>query len=119
MWIKIHHYLNNKYADILYYIVAKLIWVSNRERPDIKAEILLLYTRVTKSTMEEKSKLKVVLQFLKRTINNRRLMVTYNLSKICIWVDYTYGVHPDMKSYTSVVYILVMVLHIESPAKRN
>ena len=47
--------------------------------------------------MEEKSKLKCVLQFLKQTIDHKRIMGAENLSQLCTWVDATYVLHPDMK----------------------
>ena len=50
--------------------------------------------------MEEKSKLKHVLQFLKQTINDKIVMVEENLSQLCTWVDDAYGVHPYLKSHT-------------------
>ena len=46
--------LENKYADIFHCIVAKLLWVAKRGRPDIEPAISFLYTRVTKSTKEDK-----------------------------------------------------------------
>ena len=50
--------------------------------------------------MEEKVKLKRVMQFLKQTINDKRIMLADNLSQLCTWYDVAYGVHPDNKSHT-------------------
>ena len=41
--------LDKKDADILHSIVAKLLWVSKRERPDIDPVISFLCTIVTNS----------------------------------------------------------------------
>ena len=54
--------LEKKYADILHSIVAKLLWVAKRGRPDIQTAISFLCTRVTNSTKEDKAKLRGVLQ---------------------------------------------------------
>ena len=39
-----------KDTDILHYIVAKILWVKKRGRTDTEPAILLISTRVTKST---------------------------------------------------------------------
>ena len=52
---------------------------------------------MTKSTVEDKSKLKCVLQFLKQKIDDKRVMRIDTLSQLCTWVDAVYGVHPDIK----------------------
>ena len=49
--------LEKKYSDIFHSIVANLLWVAKRGRPDIEPVISFLCTRVTKSTKEDKSKL--------------------------------------------------------------
>ena len=58
-----------------------------------------MYNRATNNTVEEKAKLKRVLEFLKHTINYKRVLVTDNLIKLCTWVDAAYGVHPNLKSH--------------------
>ena len=52
---------------------------------------------MTKSTVEDKSKLKCVLQFLKQKIDDKSMMRTYKLIYLFTWVDDVYGVHPDIK----------------------
>ena len=69
--------------------------------PDIKLEISFLCTRVTKSSVEDKSNLKQGLKFLKQTINDKRVMGAENLIQLYTWVDATYGVHPNLKIHTS------------------
>ena len=61
--------LDKQDADILYSIVAKLIWVSNRGKPYTDLEIHFPCIKINNSTMEDKSKLKSVLQFLKQKLN--------------------------------------------------
>ena len=74
--------------------------VSKRDIPDIEPAISFLFTRSTKSIVEDKYKLKYVLQLLKHTINLKRVMGEENLSQLFKWVDVTYGVRPIPKSHT-------------------
>ena len=54
--------MEQKDAEILHSVVAKLLWVSKGERPDIETYILFLCIRVTKSINEYRSKFSRVLQ---------------------------------------------------------
>ena len=84
----------------LHYIVAKLLWAEKRGRPDIEPEILVICTRATQITVEEKVKLKRVLKFLKQKINYKIVMEAEKLSQLCTLDDATYGVHPYLNIYT-------------------
>ena len=52
-------------AYILHSIVADILWVAKMVRPNIEPSISFLCTRVTKINVEDKSKMKCVLKFLK------------------------------------------------------
>ena len=41
-----------------------------------------------------------VFQYLKHTLDDKRIMVADSLRQLCIWVDAAYGVHSDLKSHT-------------------
>ena len=92
--------LENKYADIFHSILAKLLWVAKRGRHDIKPAISFLCTRVTKSTKEDKAKLRRLLQYLKHTIDYKRIMGADSLSQFFTWFDAAYGVYPNLKIHT-------------------
>ena len=64
--------LEKKDADIFNLIVAKLLWVKQRGRPDIEPIISFLCNRVTKSTKKDNTKLRGVLQYLKHTIDDKK-----------------------------------------------
>ena len=66
----------------------------------MEPEISFLCTRFTKIAVEGKAKLNHVLQLLKNTINDKRVVGADNLSQIFTWVDAAYGVHPYLKSHT-------------------
>ena len=93
--------LDKQEADTLHSMVAKLLWVAQKGRPEIEPEISFLCTRVAKSTVEDKVKLKRVLQLLKHKINYKRVMGENNLTHLCKWVDVVYGVHLYIKIHTS------------------
>ena len=74
--------LETKDADILHYIYSKLLWVKKRGRHDIDPTISFLCNRVTKSTKEDKEKLRRVFKHLKHTIKDKRIMESDSLSQI-------------------------------------
>ena len=56
---------------------------------------------MTNINVEDKENMKRVLQFLKQTINNKRVMGEDNLSKLRTCINAAYGVHPELKIHTS------------------
>ena len=92
--------IENNEADILHCIFANLLWLSKRGRPDVEPDISFLCTRVTKSTNEDKAKLRRVLQYLKQTIDDKTIVGADSLSQLFPWFHDAYGVHPDLKIHT-------------------
>ena len=82
-------------------IVANIIWVAKRGRPEIEPDISFLCTRVTNSTVDYKEKFKCVLQSRKKGINDKRVMGEEKLSQLRTWVDATYRVQPNLNIHTS------------------
>ena len=87
-------------ADTFHRVVAKLLWVMKRGRPDIETAISMLCTRVQEPTEQDWGKLKRLIQFLKKTINDIRILAADNLGDIFTWIDASYAVHPNMRSHT-------------------
>jgi hypothetical protein len=87
-------------ADIYHRVVAKLLYVSHRGRPDIQLAVAFMCTRVSCSTTQDWLKLKRLLQYLNRTVNDVLILGADSLTKLMTWVDAAYGVHRDMKSHT-------------------
>jgi hypothetical protein len=81
-------------------VVAKLLYISPRGRIDIQLAIAFLCTRVSCSTDQDWEKLKRVMQFLNRTLDDYMIIGADCLTVLKTWVDASYGVHPDMKSHT-------------------
>ena len=81
-------------------ITAKLLYVSNRARVDLKLVIAFLCTRVSKSTLQDWAKLKRMLLYIKGTLNMPRILGADSMMNLLTWVDTSYAVHDDMKSHT-------------------
>jgi hypothetical protein len=87
-------------TEVFHSIVAKLLFVSLRGRPDILLAVSFLCTRVSKSTLQDQQKLKRLLEYLNGTLDLKLTLGADDLSSIRTWVDASYAVHPDMKSHT-------------------
>jgi hypothetical protein len=92
--------LSASQSEIYHKVVAKLLYVSHRGRPDIQLAVAFMCTRVSCSTMQDWLKLKRLLQYLNRTIDDVLIIGADSLTKLMTWVDAAYGVHRDMKSHT-------------------
>jgi Reverse transcriptase (RNA-dependent DNA polymerase)/Zinc knuckle len=87
-------------AELFHSVVAKLLYVSIRARPDILLAVSFLCTRVSKSTRQDQQKLLRLLQYISGTLDITLTIGADDLSSIRTWVDASYAVHPDMKSHT-------------------
>ena len=87
-------------AETFHRIVAKLLYVSIRARMDLLLAIGFLCTRVSKSTIQDQSKLRRVLEYVKGTLDLEYTLGAEGMDKLQTWVDASYAVHPDMKSHT-------------------
>jgi hypothetical protein len=82
------------------HIVAKLLFVAKRGRPDIQVPIAFLTSRFTKADEDDWKKLKRLLQYLQSTIDMPLTLSIDNMSIIKTWVDASYAIHNDMRSHT-------------------
>jgi hypothetical protein len=87
-------------AEVFHKVVAKLLYVALRGRPDILLAVIFLCTRVSKSTTEDQGKLHRLLEYIKGTMHLEYTLGADHLTKFCTWIDASYAVHPDMKSHT-------------------
>ena len=93
--------LDTEQADRFHSIVAKLLYVSKRARPDIQLAVSFLCTRVSCSTRNDLDKLIHLLQFLKGTADNVLILGADDKKRNGTWIDAAFAVHQDMKSHTS------------------
>ena len=74
--------LRKERSDTFHSVVAKLLYISKRGRPDIEVAVAFLCRRVSKSTEEDWLKLKRILGFLKGTIDDVRIIGAENLQDL-------------------------------------
>ena len=92
--------LNEEKAEIFHHLVAKLLYLSKRTRPDIQLPVAFLTTRVREPDIDDWKKLGRCLCYLN---HNRDLDLTLEITLPIIirwWIDAAYGVHRDCKSHT-------------------
>ena len=107
--------LGSDKQDAFHSIVAKLLWIMKRARPDLETAIAFLCSRVSKSDKDDWLKLKRVIAYVKCTIDDVRVIGASSLADIYTWIDAAYAVNPDMKSQTGGCMSLgVGVLHAKS-----
>ena len=92
--------LDERKKEIFHTVTAKLLYIEKRARPDIETAISYLTTRVDKSDEDDWKKLKRVIQYLKQTIDDVRIIGCENLQNLYTWVDAAYGVWSNMRSQT-------------------
>ena len=92
--------LDKTQAERYHSVVAKLLYVAQRGRPDIILAVAFLCTRVSCSTDEDWRKLKRLMLYLNRTVTDFVILGADSLTALKTWVDAAYGVHHDMKSHT-------------------
>ena len=93
--------LNKHQAETFHRIVAKLLYVSIRARADILLPVAFLCTRVSKSTEQDRGKLRRVLEYVSGTLDLTHTLGADDLCKLLrTWVDASYAVHTDMRSHT-------------------
>jgi hypothetical protein len=91
-------------------MVAKLLYVSKRTRPDILLPVNFLCTRVQSPTVEDQAKLTKVLKYLNGT-RDMALKIGMPLEPdgsivLRAYIDAAYSVHQDMKSHSGAVFTL-------------
>jgi hypothetical protein len=91
-------------------MVAKLLYVSKRTRPDILLPVNFLCTRVQSSTVEDQAKLIKILKYLNGT-RDMVLKIGMPLEPdgsivLKAYIDAAYSVHQDMKSHSGAVFTL-------------
>lgn len=82
-------------------MVARLLYLSKRVRPECLLAVAFLTTRVLKATQEDAGKLQRVLKYLRDT-RGRGIRLKPGTTGIVAsgYFDAAYGVHPDGKSHT-------------------
>ena len=92
--------LSKEKKEAFHSIVAKLLWIMKRARPDLETAISYLCTRVDKSDVDDWGKLRRVIAYVHCTINDVRIIEANDLKSIFTWIYAAYAVNTDMRSQT-------------------
>jgi hypothetical protein len=92
--------LSDKDREIFHRIVAKLLFLCKRARPDILVAIAFLTSRTTCSDIDNWKKLRQTIQYLYGTQDITLTLSAQNLTVVKWCVDASYAVHPNMRSHT-------------------
>ena len=68
--------------DVFHSIVAKLLWIMKRARPDLETVVSFLYTRMAKSDKDDWNKLRRVIAYIQCTIENVRIIGANDFKRI-------------------------------------
>jgi len=95
--------LDGKTADLFHHLVAKLLYLCKRVRPDFQTAVAFLTTRVSNPDVDDYKKLARCIRYIQDT---RHLFLRLEAGadgRIRWWVDASFAVHPDMRSHTGAV----------------
>ena len=67
-----------------------------REKTDIETTISYLMNRVSKGNKKDWEKLRRCLGFMKRTIDDKRVIGADSLQYLHVWIDASHAVHVNM-----------------------
>jgi hypothetical protein len=87
-------------------VVAKLLYLSKRARPDIIATVSFLCTRVKEPTTQDRQKLFHLLGYLQRTKERVLKLRPRGIFRLEAYIDASFALHTDGKSHTGVVILL-------------
>lgn len=100
-------------------VVAKLLYLSKRVRPDILLAISFLTTRVTCPDHDDKKKLTRVLNYLNSTPTLGLHLSCSSPLRLKVYIDASYAVHSDSKSHSAMTISLGAGHLISSSTKQK
>ena len=111
--------LDRKRSEIFHSTTASLLYIMKRARPDIETSVSFLMRRVSKSDKDDWLKLKRILSFLHKTIDDVRTVGAASLTEIFAWIDAAYAVHDNMRSHMGrLISLGTGVLHAKSSMEK-
>lgn len=99
-------HLDENAAEYFHHMVAKMLFLCKRGRPDIQPSVAFLTTRVKEPNVGDYLKLCRVLRYLRGT---QDMVLTLRCSNIAVapwYVDASYATHPDMRSHTGGTFVM-------------
>jgi hypothetical protein len=99
--------LDTKRLEIFHTFVAKGLFLFKRARPDIQQAILVLCMRVRDPNQADWEKLMRVMKYLNGTKGENLTLSADDLRVVKWYVDASFAFHPDFKSHTGAMMMLV------------
>jgi hypothetical protein len=94
--------LSKQPKESFHSIVATLLYIAKRSRPDLLLAVSFLTTRVQKSTVQDQHKLDRLLRYLNGT-RHLSLHLSSNSLTVVLYADAAFGIHHDCKSHTGTI----------------
>jgi hypothetical protein len=96
--------LSSSQQQLFHTIVAKLIYLTKRSRPDILLAVSFLSTRVSAPTIQDENKLKKVLMYLNSTVD-LGITIQKNTDELEVkgYIDASFACHDDRRSHTGLI----------------
>jgi hypothetical protein len=92
--------LDKPHLEFFHTLTAKLLFLTQRGRPDIQLAISYLCTRVSCADEDDMKKLRRVIQYLRSTPDLVLSLEATNLNVFKWWVDASFAVHGDYRGHT-------------------
>ena len=92
--------LTGTQADLFQTLVAKILFVRCRSRPDLKMALDFLTTQVRNPDGDEYKKLNRTIHYIGSMQVIELTLEAESMDTIRWWIDAAYGVHPDLKGYS-------------------
>ncbi|KAG7356172.1 enoyl-CoA hydratase [Nitzschia inconspicua] len=92
--------LDSQQAITFHHLVAKLLYLCKRARPDLQLAVAFLTTRVQSPDVDDWKKLGRCLTYLRETKDEKLTLGADDLGVIKWWIDASFAVHKDYKSHT-------------------
>jgi histone deacetylase 1/2 len=95
--------LSEEDKEYYHSVVAKLLYLAKRVRPDLLVSVSFLSKRVKSPNIGDFGKLERVIKYLRGTKQLGIILEAHKILGIFAYVDASYGVHMDYKSHTGIV----------------
>ena len=92
--------LDPQRSETFHHLVAKLLFLTQRVRPELQPAVPFLTTRVKCADLDDWKKLGRVIKYLRRYPTLALTLEADTLSIVKHYVDASYAVHRDMRSHT-------------------
>jgi hypothetical protein len=98
--------LNSADTAMFHTLVAKLLYLAKRTRPDILLPVSFLTTRVQAPDQDDQAKLNRIMKYLNGCPSLGITLEALTPASSLVYVDASYGVHQDAKSHSGLIITL-------------